>query len=279
MQLLQTKSGSPNKTQLGRRRRLAATFVAGIGLSGVMALATPSVSWAVSPSDIANPREVDGTWVADTADLLSPESEVQLNQMISGLEAENGTEIAVVTVTSTAPSFSPKSFATALFNRWGIGKAEADNGILFLVSEGDRRTEIEVGYGLEGILTDAQAGQILRNDVTPKFKAGNFDAGILQGTETLVGVLSGDEAPPTVTASQPKRDYGWVKPVLMLLGLYGFGYLCSRGNSSSNRNDSYYHNDYRYSSHNSYGSSHSSYGGGSDFGGGSSGGGGAGSSW
>jgi uncharacterized protein len=84
--------------------------------------------------------------------ILDEPTEAQLNSVISQLERSNGTEIAVVTVPETAPSASPKEFTTALFKSWGIGKKGKDNGVLFLISKGDRRVEIETGYGVEAIL-------------------------------------------------------------------------------------------------------------------------------
>ncbi|MGB3767796.1 MAG: TPM domain-containing protein, partial [Phormidesmis sp.] len=73
-----------------------------------------------------------------------------------------------------------------------IGKEGVDNGVLFLVSKGDRRTEVETGYGVEGVLSDAKVGSILASRVTPQFKSGNFDAGILAGTEAIVSSLKGE---------------------------------------------------------------------------------------
>lgn len=121
----------------------------------------------------------------DMADLLSPDSEAKLNQMITALEETNGAEIAVVTVPNTKPSASPEAYTTKLFNTWGIGKKGLDNGVLFMVSKEDRRVEIETGYDLESILPDAQVGNIIQTQVTPQFKQGNFDGGILQGTQTI----------------------------------------------------------------------------------------------
>ncbi len=289
----------------------------GIGMASVLAIALTSPGLAISTSDIPNPRQENGTWVADTANLISAESEAALNQMIAELEAQNGTEIAIVTVPDADSSDTPKSFATELFNDWRIGKKDADNGLLFLVSSGDRRTEIEIGYGLERTLSDVQAGQILRNNVTPEFKKGNFDAGIVNGTETIVAVLSGAQTPPKVSEPKP-AIYSWIIDAAWLAGLLGSGYCLNwikdkiniRGrNSKSTRYNStdysrrrystplHYNNnrdrsnnsssyDY-YSSRNynsgggssSSGSSSSSSSSGSDFGGGSSGGGGAGDSW
>ncbi|MEB3884212.1 TPM domain-containing protein [Lyngbya sp. CCY1209] len=120
------------------------------------------------------------------ANILSDDTETQLNQMISELEATNGAEIAIVTVPETQPSSSPKAFTTELFNTWGIGKAGDDNGILFLTSVGDRRVEIETGYGMEGILPDARVGRIIDTKIKPHFKTGDFDRGTLAGTEALI---------------------------------------------------------------------------------------------
>ena len=175
------------------RKRFTVVFTLGlsVGLSFFLALAPLRPSLAVSVVDVPNPQQIDGTWVTDMADMLSDRTEVDLNQMIAALEATNGTEVAVVTVLDTQGAASPKAFATELFNTWGIGKEGSDNGVLFLISKGDRRNEIETGYGVESILPDAKLGAILDQQVTPQFKAGNFDAGVLSGTETMVVALGG----------------------------------------------------------------------------------------
>ncbi|MBE9125065.1 MULTISPECIES: TPM domain-containing protein [unclassified Coleofasciculus] len=152
----------------------------------------PLASHALNVQDVPNPRQINNGWVTDMANILSDSTETQLNQMISGLEATNGTEIAVVTVPDTAPAASPKAFTTELFNHWGIGKAGEDNGVLFLISVSDRRVEIETGYGVEPILPDAKVGNIIDTQITPKFKQGDFDGGVLAGTKALVSVLQGE---------------------------------------------------------------------------------------
>lgn len=177
---------------LKRRYRALIAVLLSFGLTTVLGLATISSSGAVPITAVPNPQEANGGWVSDMAEMLSTESEAQLNQIISDLEAVNGAEIAVVTVPNTQPSASPKEFATELFNAWGIGKVGEDNGVLFLVSKGDRRTEVETGYGIEGILPDAKVGRILDTQVTPQFKAGNFDGGILAGTAAIVTAIAGE---------------------------------------------------------------------------------------
>jgi uncharacterized protein len=155
----------------------------------------PLPSLALRVEDVPNPRQVSGDWVTDMAGILSEDAQAQINQMISDLEAKNGTEITVVTVPTTSPAPSPKSFATALFNHWGIGKQGEDNGVLFLISVGDRRVEIETGYGIEAILPDARVGNIITSEIIPEFKQGDFAAGTLAGTRALVVVLGSDSQP------------------------------------------------------------------------------------
>lgn len=108
------------------------TVCSGFLTLAAIALQLPSV--AVNVEAVPNPRQTNGGWVTDMADMLTPDTETELNQMISILEAKNGSEIAVVAVPETAPSATPKEFATKLFNRWGIGKKGKDNGVLFLIS-------------------------------------------------------------------------------------------------------------------------------------------------
>ncbi len=161
----------------------------------------PLASLALDVKDVPNPRQINGTWVTDMAEILDEPTEAQLNSAISQLERQNGTEIAVLTVPETAPAASPKEFTTALFNYWGIGKKDKDNGVLFLISKGDRRVVIETGYGIEPILPDAKVGNIINSQITPRFKQGDFNGGTLAGTKALVVAL---EAPqPSSASNQP----------------------------------------------------------------------------
>ena len=159
------------------------------GCTCLAIISTPLKSLAVTVEDVPNPRQANSGWVADTANLLSASTESKLNHMITQLEAKNGTEIAVVTVPLTAPSETPKAFATQLFNYWKIGKKAQNNGVLFLISKGDRRVEIETGYGIERVLPNAQVSEIIQQKILPPLKQNNFDQGTLNGTQALIGAL------------------------------------------------------------------------------------------
>jgi uncharacterized protein len=160
---------------------------------------------AVPIEAVPNPRRAYGGWVTDMADLLDAATEAELNQMISRLEARNGSEMAIVTVPDTAPDASPKVFTTRLFNTWGIGKKGQNNGVLVMISRGDRRVEIETGQGVRALLPDASIQGIIRQQITPQFKQGNFNGGILAGSRSLVAVLNRYTPPGNRNASSPQQ--------------------------------------------------------------------------
>jgi uncharacterized protein len=162
-------------------------------LLSAVVISIPISVQAISIRDVPNPRQ-QGRWVTDRAEILDQPTEDRLNAMISTLERQNGTEIAVVTVPETIPAASPKQFATTLFNYWGIGKKEQNNGVLFLISKNDRRVEIETGYGIQPILPNAKVGEIIKAQVTPRFKQEDYNGGTLAGTSALIAALRGSTA-------------------------------------------------------------------------------------
>ncbi|WP_017303658.1 TPM domain-containing protein [Spirulina subsalsa] len=170
----------------------------------------PAPSYAVTPAQVPNPRQVSGGWVTDMANVIDSATEAQLNQIITELEAKNGAEIAVVTIPQTNELLTPKDFATQLFNLWGIGKVGQDNGILFLTSVGDRRVEIETGYGIEGILPDGRVGRILDDHVVPYFRNDDFNQGILEGTKALIEVLESQTFDPALVPSLELPNFVWL---------------------------------------------------------------------
>ena len=152
-------------------------------------VAAPMAMLALPLEQIPDPRQTEGNWVSDVANILRPETEKKLNTLINHLHSTNGSEMAVVSVPETKPAASTKELATKLFNRWGIGQKGKDNGILLLISIADRRVEIETGYGLEAILPDAKLGELIDQRIKPKFKAGDFDAGTLSASEAIVQLV------------------------------------------------------------------------------------------
>ena len=146
-------------------------------------------SYALTVEEVSNPRQAYGGWVTDMASILSDATEVEVNQTIEKLESRSGVEIAVVTVPETSPEPSPKSFATKLFNYWGIGKAKENNGILFLISAQEHRVEIETGSGIELVIPNSQITEIIDRDLKPLFEQEEFDLGVLLAVDDLIAEL------------------------------------------------------------------------------------------
>src|SRR5690606_5234978 len=118
--------------------------------------------------------------VVDLADVLSPATEAQVTTLLEAHEAQTTNQVAVLTIPSLQGS-TVEEVANEVFNAWGLGQSGRDNGVLLLVARDDRELRIEVGYGLEGALTDAEAGRIIRNVIVPRFRDGDFDGGVSAG--------------------------------------------------------------------------------------------------
>jgi uncharacterized protein len=136
--------------------------------------------------------------VNDYAGVLDPAERDALEAEIRALDRDTSAEVALVTVASLG-GLSVEDYAERLFNTWGIGKAAADNGVLVLVSSGDRQMRIEVGYGLEGVLPDGLAGAVIRETFLPEFRDGRLREGILDGTRRVIAIVRRHE---TLTVEQ-----------------------------------------------------------------------------
>ena len=140
------------------------------------------------------PLSPDG-YVNDFANLLRPETKTTLDEKISQFEQETTHELVVVTIESLNGD-TIEGYANKLFREWGIGKKEANNGILFLVSKNDRAMRIEVGYGLEGAVTDIQTKQLLDDVAAPSFRNGDYDSGITSVVDGLMALSRGEYTAP-----------------------------------------------------------------------------------
>ena len=145
--------------------------------------------------------------VVDRAELLSPDIEAAITERLSLHEDSTTNQVAVLTIPSLNGEVL-EEYATDVFRTWALGQADADNGVLLLIARDDRKIRIEVGYGLEGELTDRLAGYIIREEMTPRFRAGDFESGILGATEAILGALEGtyEEPPARSFASVPETD-------------------------------------------------------------------------
>jgi len=130
-------------------------------------------------------------FVNDFAGIMTTEERAMLENVIGNFERLAGVEMSVVTV-STLGGDTIENFAEKLFQEWGMGKARKDNGVLFLIAPNEREARIEVGYGLEPVITDAASSFVMRNIIVPRFAEGDYHAGISDGVDALIKLVEGD---------------------------------------------------------------------------------------
>jgi uncharacterized protein len=156
--------------------------------------------WAFAASaDVAVPpltgRVVDRTATLSSGDIAS------LQQTLKNLELRKGSQIAVLIVPTTAPE-TIEQYSIRVAEAWKIGRKKIDDGALLVVAKDDRKLRIEVGYGLEGALTDATSKRIIDEIITPRFRNGDFAGGISAGVDRIIGVVDGEKLP----APQPREQ-------------------------------------------------------------------------
>lgn len=117
-------------------------------------------------------------YVNDYAGFLSTETKEKINSLLTEVEKKTSAEIAILTVPDLS-SDTIENYAVKVFEQWKIGKKGKDNGILFVIAKEEREVRIEVGYGLESVITDGRAGDIIRKIIIPNFKEGNYEKGIV----------------------------------------------------------------------------------------------------
>jgi uncharacterized protein len=152
---------------------------------------------------VAFPRP-DG-YVNDFAGILDESAETYLEDYLATLERDTSAEVAIATVESL-DGMAIEELANRLFADWGIGQKQKDNGVLLLVAPNEREVRIEVGYGLEGVLPDGLAGDIIRNDIIPEFKANDLPKGVGRGVDRIARIVRGDPAASALMAPDDSGD-------------------------------------------------------------------------
>ena len=140
--------------------------------------------------------------IVDTAHLLPPNVAASLSQELAAHEQRTGNQVAILTLPSLQGE-PLEEFSHRVATTWKLGQKGTDNGVLLLVASQDRRVRIEVGYGLEGVLTDAVTSRIIRNEMVPHFRAGNYADGIAAGARAIIGTIEGTYAAPKDQPSGP----------------------------------------------------------------------------
>jgi uncharacterized protein len=163
-------------------------------------------------------------YVNDHANLLSEREKARLESLLRRFEEETTNQVVLLVIPSLEGD-SLEGFSMRVAESWKVGQKGRDNGVIFLVAVQDRKARIEVGYGLEGALTDAQSGRILRSLVFPAFRQGDYYGGIHGGLVGILQQVQGEFSAPPVRRTAPTRSArtkasGLLLPLLFFLLLF-----------------------------------------------------------
>ena len=147
--------------------------------------------------------------VVDDANILTPQTKADLDQKLAALEQNTSRQLVVVTIPSLG-GYEISDYGYQLGRAWGIGQAKLNNGILFIIAPTEHKTRVEVGYGLEPIVTDAFSSVVIQTQVLPKFRKGDFNGGVEAGANALIEQLSLEtsEAEKRAAAAAQKHGQG-----------------------------------------------------------------------
>lgn len=181
--------------------------------------------------------------VNDFAGMMTPPQRENLEVRLDSFNRATSTQITVVTIKNLG-GYDVAEYATTLAHRWGVGQEDKDNGVILLASLEDRKINISVGEGLEGVLTDLLSGQIIRNEITPEFKTGNYYRGFAKGVESIIAVTKGEYTnDKPAGADKPVGSFGVLGLIILIVivisllsggkgkggGGRGGGYMSRRG--------------------------------------------------
>src|SRR6202171_3011736 len=172
--------------------------------------------------------------VGDEAHILDAAARAEIERKLAGFETKSGRQIVVATLPSLQ-GYEIEDYGYRLGRQWGIGQKGSNNGALLIVAPNERRVHIEVGYGLEGTLTDAVSRLIIENGIVPRFRANDIPGGITRGVDDIISVLTGDaeewkqraaKRPDTVTQSPSTQSDSVWPVVIVVLIVVGVIILC-----------------------------------------------------
>lgn len=179
--------------------------------------------------------ELFGTPLHDYARLLLPKEKNALEKQLLDIDKRGTFQMAILTVKSLSDT-DIETYAVSVFEKWGLGEKGKDTGVLLVVSLEDHKLRIEVGYGLEGVLTDAKCGIIIRNIIAPNFKAEKYFEGLKEAVSAIENEIEGDGS--TIKDAEKSTGFGSFKNIaliifvilfLLLRSSRGFGFFIPFG--------------------------------------------------
>lgn len=146
--------------------------------------------------------------VVDTTGTLDAQTRARLDAQARALQQRKGSQLQILMVPTTQPE-DIAQYAVRVFDQWRLGREKIDDAVLLVVAKDDRRVRIEVGYGLEGAIPDATAARVIQEYVVPRFRAGDYAGGVVEGTAVLAGLIDGEPLPAPMASHRPApRDGG-----------------------------------------------------------------------
>jgi len=145
------------------------------------------------------------SWVSDYTDLLTSEQQRNINHKLNRLEKATSTQIFLAIFDRIPENYYLEDFVVKLYEKWRPGRTNENNGVLIVLFTGDRRIRIEVGYGLEGVLTDMQAGRVIEDVMKPEFKKGDYYTGLNNGIDVIISAVKGEYTIPIKAKSKLKK--------------------------------------------------------------------------
>jgi len=156
--------------------------------------------------------------VIDETGTLTAEQRLSLEQTLQAFEARKGAQISVLIIPTTQPE-TIEQYSMRVVEKWKLGRAKVDDGAMLIVAKNDRALRIEVGYGLEGALTDITSNRIINEAIVPRFKRGDFYGGITAGVDGIIRVVSGEPLSPPVQRRAEVNGIGRLLPVLFVMAI------------------------------------------------------------
>ncbi len=180
---------------------------------------------SIASADVAVPALT--ARVTDETGTLTSEQRSALEQTLRAFEEKKGSQVSVLIVPTTQPE-TIEQYSIRVVDQWKLGRKHVDDGVLLIVAKDDRTLRIEVGYGLEGVLTDATSNRIINEVIVPRFRQGDFYGGIAAGIDSVMSVINGEPLPPPDhTAGRTTGKFGGYLPILFVLTMVVGGVLRS----------------------------------------------------
>ena len=186
-----------------------------VPLTILISLLVCSIALAQAPKI---PAQASG-YVNDYANMLTPNQAKSIDSQLRQFDKKTSNQIVVAMFNTLGGGSSLDDFSMRLATKWKIGTKKNDNGVLLLIIKNDRKMRMEVGYGLEGSLTDALSGIIIRNEIAPSFKQGNYYQGIENGVKAIMKATQGQYKPTTPIRSTIKKWFALIA-FIFFIGLF-----------------------------------------------------------